>query len=95
MPEDIDVQHDAAQQRFVALVDGVRAELDYEQRGDVLCLTHTGVPPEVGGRGIAGELMRTALEYARANGLRVVPSCAYAASYIERHPQYQDLVVVT
>jgi len=92
MPEDIEVRHDSAQQRFEALIDGVRAELDYEQRGDVLCLTHTGVPPEIGGRGVGGELVRAALEYARAKGLRVMPSCSYAASYIERHPQYQDLL---
>jgi predicted GNAT family acetyltransferase len=89
---DIDVRHDAGQQRFEAVVDGVRAELDYEQRGEILCLTHTGVPPEIGGRGVGGELVRTALEYARAKGLKVVPSCAYAASYIERHPQYRDLL---
>lgn len=92
MPEDIEVRHDAAQQRFETVMDGVRAELDYEQLGDVLCLTHTGVPPEIGGRGVGGELVRTALEYARAKGLKVRPSCAYAASYIARHPQYQDLV---
>ena len=90
--EDIDVRHDAAQQRFEALVDGVRAELDYEQRGDILCLTHTGVPPEIGGRGVGGELVRAALEYARAKGLKVRPSCSYAANYIERNPQYRDLL---
>jgi hypothetical protein len=92
MAQDIEVRHDAARQRFEALVDGVRADLDYEQRDDVLCLTHTGVPPAIGGRGVGGELVRSALEYARAKGLKVVPSCPYAASYIARHPQYQDLV---
>jgi len=92
MAEDIEVSHDAAQQRFEAVVDGVRAELDYEQRGDLICLTHTGVPPAIGGRGVGGALVRSALEYARAKGLKVKPRCEYAASYIERHPQYQDLL---
>jgi hypothetical protein len=92
MPEDIEVRHDAGRQRFEVVVDGVRAELDYEQRGGTLCLIHTGVPPEIGGRGVGGELVRAALDYARAKGLKVVPSCAYAASYIERHPQYRDLL---
>ena len=41
---------------------------------------------------VSAQLMRTALEYARAKGLKVVPSCAYAASYIDRHPQYRDLL---
>ena len=92
MRDGIDIRHDAAQQRFETTVDGVHAELDYEQRGDVLCLTHTGVPAAIGGKGVAGALVRSALEYARSKGLKVVPSCAYAASYIERHPQYQDLL---
>jgi predicted GNAT family acetyltransferase len=92
MREGIEIHHDAAQQRFQATVDGVQAELDYEQRGDVLCLTHTGVPAAIGGKGVAGALVRSALEYARSKGLKVVPSCTYAASYIERHPQYQDLL---
>ncbi|HEX2596618.1 MAG TPA: GNAT family N-acetyltransferase [Luteimonas sp.] len=92
MQERIDVGHDPAHQRFAANVDGVQAELDYEQRGDVLCLIHTGVPPAIGGRGVGGALVRAALDYARAKGLKVRPSCTYAASFIERHPQYQDLV---
>ncbi len=66
MPEPVHVLHHPAQQRFAASVDGVEAVLDYEQRGDVLCLTHTGVPPQIGGRGIGGELVRTALDYARS-----------------------------
>jgi predicted GNAT family acetyltransferase len=92
MAEDIEVRHDAAQQRFEVLVDGVRAELDYDQRGGILSLTHTGVPTEIGGRGVGGALVRAALEYARAKGLKVKPQCEYAASYIERHPQYRDLL---
>lgn len=93
MPEEIEVRHDAARQRFEARVDGVSARLDYEQRGNVIGLTHTGVPPEIGGRGVGGELMHAALEYARAKGLKVRPSCSYAASYIDRHPEYRDLLV--
>jgi uncharacterized protein len=92
MEAEIDIQHEASQQRFTTVLEGVRAELEYKQRGDVLCLTHTGVPAAIGGRGVAGALVRSALEYARAKGLKVKPSCAYAASYIQRHPQYQDLL---
>lgn len=88
----IDVQHDPAQRHFSATVDGVRAELEYRQRDGVIEITHTRVPPAIGGRGIAAALVRTALEYADAEGLKVVPTCSYAASYIERHPQYQGLL---
>ena len=88
----IEVQHDPDNLRFVAIVDGVEAELDYERRPGVIRITHTGVPPAIGGRGVACELMRTALEYARAEKLKVTPSCSYAATYFERHPQYADLL---
>jgi uncharacterized protein len=86
------VRHDSSHRRFIAVVDGHEATLEYEQRGDVLSLTHTGVPPEIGGRGVAGDLVRTALEYARAEGLKVQPACSYAAAFMERHPQYADLL---
>ena len=36
--------------------------------------------------------MRTALEYARAESLKVEPACSYAAAFMERHPQYADLL---
>lgn len=92
MQDTTQVRHDSSHQRFIAMVDGHEAELGYEQSGGVLCLTHTGVPPAIGGRGIAGDLVRTALEYARAEGLKVEPACAYAAAFMERHPQYADLL---
>lgn len=86
------VRHDSRRRRFMAVVDGHEAELEYERHGDVLSLTHTGVPPEIGGRGVAGDLVRTALDYARAEGLKVQPVCSYAAAFMERHPQYADLL---
>lgn len=92
MREDVQVRHAPAQQRFATVVDGVEAVLDYQQRAGVLRLIHTGVPPQIGGRGVAGELARAALDYARSNGLKVVPVCSYVAGYIDRHPQYRDLL---
>jgi predicted GNAT family acetyltransferase len=51
----------------------------------------TRVPAEVGGRGIAAELTRVALETARAQGWRVEPLCPYVAAYINRHQEYREL----
>lgn len=92
MEAENEVRHDPAHHRFIVMVDGTQAELVYEQRGEVLCLTHTGVPPAIGGRGIAGDLVRAALNHARAEGIKVIPACSYAAAYIRRHPQYRDLL---
>jgi predicted GNAT family acetyltransferase len=55
-------------------------------------MTHTGVPRELEGRGIAAALVETALTWAREQGYKVVPLCSYVRRYIGRHPEWQDLV---
>ena len=66
--------------------------MDYRLHGDVLRLIHTEVPPEFDGQGHAGTLTRAVLDDARSRGLSVKPDCPYVAHYIEKHPQYADLV---
>lgn len=73
-------------------VDGHRSVLEYTLSGGRMVITHTGVPAALRGRGIAGQLVRAAFEHARAEGLSVVPRCSYAAEWIQRHPEYADLV---
>ena len=92
---DIAVENDAAANRFVARVDGQTAELQYERFPDRIVLVHTEVPAALRGRGIADKLAHTALEYARAEHLRVVPRCPFVAAYLRRHPEYQDLLLRT
>jgi len=84
-------RHDATG-RFTVVVDGHVAELDYRVEGGTMTLFHTGVPEAIGGRGIAGDLVRVALDHARAAGMKVVPACSYAKVWIEKHPEYQDLL---
>ncbi len=81
------VTHDAARQRFEATVDGQLCVADYQLRGNVVWMTHTGVPPAVGGRGIAAELVRVALAWADENGYKVEPACSYVETYMRRHPE--------
>ena len=87
----LDIRHLAAAHRFEVTVDGFVCELDYQLHGQVMTIIHTGVPSEVGGRGIAGELVRAALETARREGWKVVPACSYAQVWMERHPEFADL----
>jgi uncharacterized protein len=86
-----DIRHLAAAHRFETTVDGYVCELDYLLQDGTMTITHTGVPPEVGGRGIAGELVHTAFETARKEGWKVMPACSYARVWIERHPEYAAL----
>jgi hypothetical protein len=88
----IEVRHDERQHRFEAVVDGHRCVADYSLSGDVMWMTHTGVPSAVGGRGSAAELVRVALAHARAHSLKVQPSCSYVRVYMQRHPETQDLL---
>jgi predicted GNAT family acetyltransferase len=88
----LEIQHDPLAPRFEAIVDGHRCVLDYRIGGSTMTITHTGVPSEVGGRGIAADLTRAALDMARMKGWKVVPACSYAEAYLRRHPEYADLL---
>ena len=89
----IEIRHDEEQQRFVAEVDGAEAVVQYRQPDEhTLDLYRTYTPDALRGRGIAGRIVEAALEHAQAVGLRVVPTCPYVARFIEKHPEYQELV---
>lgn len=81
------ISHDPSAHRFATDVDGMRAQLDYTLAGRAMTITHTRVPPEIRGRGIAADLMSAALRTARAAGWKVTPACSYAVAYMAKHPQ--------
>ena len=86
------VHHDPDARRLHTRVEGHEAELRYSLRDGRMVIDHTGVPDAIGGRGIAGILVKAALDLARARGWRVVPACSYSAAYVQRHPEYADLI---
>ena len=86
------VTHNEAAQRFELLVDGARALLTYRRLPDRIVLLHTEVPQPFEGHGLAAKLSRSALDFARANHLQVVPLCPYVSSFIRKNPEYQDLL---
>jgi len=88
---DIRVEHDAAHGRFHAQVEGQLCVADYRLAGGVMHMVHTYVPAPIEGRGIAAELVRVALAYAREHGLRVDPRCSYVRAYMRRHPETLSL----
>lgn len=87
-----DIRHNAAFDRFEVTVDGNLCVIDYRQEGGVVRLTHVGVPRPVGNRGIAAALTQAALDWARAEDLRVVPLCPYVIAWIRRHRDYRSLI---
>ncbi|MFN8489655.1 MAG: GNAT family N-acetyltransferase [Caldilineaceae bacterium] len=91
-PENIMIEHNAVAERFEAKLDNQLAVLEYQRQDGTLFFTHTEVPPKFRGQGIADELAKQALDYARTHQLTVVPLCSFMATYIRRHPEYKDLV---
>lgn len=90
---EIRVQHVPERQRYEAVVgQDVLGVAEYEQHGEAVVLTHTVVEPAAEGKGVGSALARTALDAARADGLQVVPQCHFMATWIDRHPDYADLV---
>jgi len=72
--------------RFVVRTDGAEAELVYRVSGDRIYLIHTEVPESMGGRGIAGQLVRASLRRAEADRLTIVPWCPFARRWLKEHP---------
>jgi uncharacterized protein len=87
-----EVTDNRAAGRFEIPTDQGIAVLNYKHRGAELDLVHTEVPRALEGRGYAGALAAAALDYARREGMKVIPTCPYVTAYIERHPEYADLV---
>jgi uncharacterized protein len=88
----LNVVHNEEARRFELLVDGLRALITYRLFPDRIVFDHAEVPQPLEGKGVAAKLASFALDFARANHLRVVPLCPYVSSFIRKHIEYQDLV---
>ncbi len=89
---DIAVERNEKAHRFEARMGDETARIDYSRSGEALTLLHTEVPKAFEGKGVGGKLAQAALEYARSEGLKVVPRCSFVRTYILRHPEYRNLV---
>ena len=81
--------------RFEVRVGGELAGFsEYRRQPPLIAFTHTLIDPRFEGHGLAARLVETALSDARSAGLSVLPFCPFVKSFIERHPEYTDLVPV-
>lgn len=91
-PPEIAVEHEPAEHRFVAHIENELAVLDYSPTGErTLDYYRTYVPPSLRHRGIASQITARALDYALEQGLQVIPSCPFVATFMDRHPEYRSL----
>lgn len=90
---DLEIVDNPDEQRYEARADGVVVGIsEYRQSGSRRIVFHTEVPPEHEGKGVGGRLAQGVLDDIRARGLRLTPRCPFIAAYLERHPEYADLV---
>lgn len=91
-PNTLVVENNTATGQYEVHVEDKLAFLEYRMQDDTIVFAHTEVPPELEGHGIAGKIVRTALDDAQARGYKVIPFCPYVGHYISRHTEYADLV---
>jgi len=89
----VEVRNDKSQSQYTILADGEPVGFAvYQVAGHDIAFTHTEVDPSKQGKGYAGMLVQEALDDVRATSdLRVVPACSYVATWVERHPEYDEL----
>lgn len=87
-----DVMDNPAMSRFEMASGGAVALVEYRREGDRIVLIHTEVPEALSGQGVGSKLVRGVLDRLRAEGAKVVPRCEFVAAYVERHPEYRDLL---
>lgn len=93
---DVTITHHVRGQggRYIAkpAVETAEGYLEWEPRGsDVRVATHTVVPPEIGGRGIAAMLVERLIDDARQLGFKIVPQCSYVAAKFRKNPDWAEL----
>ena len=87
-----EIRDNTAASRYELTVDGHVAFIAYEPMAGGRVFVHTEVPSALEGRGVGGRLVKGALLDMRSRGWKVQPDCTFVASYIERHPEFADLV---
>lgn len=86
------VVDNTVQHRYELHTDAGLAFIDYQRAGGVVSMTHASVPPALHGRGIGSQLVKGALELARAQHEKVRPVCPFVVIYLQRHPEFHDLL---
>lgn len=86
------VRNNDSLSRYELDAEGATAFAEYRLAPGKVVITHTETPRALRGQGIASKLIHGALEQIRADGLKVVAGCGFVVDYLEKHPEFADIV---
>ncbi|KAK0351521.1 hypothetical protein LTR94_024659 [Friedmanniomyces endolithicus] len=92
MSLDPEIRDDRDSRRYTLTVEGKDAVVMYNEVGGGLLITETIVPPTLEGRGLASRMAKHVLSDIRQRNLVVLPTCPFFAGYLQKHPEYADIV---
>lgn len=79
--------------RFEMEVDGHVAFIEMILTNEnIMFLTHTEVPPALGGKGVGSRIVEKTLHYIKEHGYTLAPLCPFVAKYLRIHPEWQTLL---
>lgn len=87
-----EVRDNPREQRFELDTDEGLAVACYRWDGDIMMIFHTEVPRDLRGRGIGEVLVRGVLDEARRRKVKMLPLCWFVREFVERNPEYGDLM---
>lgn len=91
--ESIELKNNKAANRFEMLFEKHLSVIEYEIKGDVIALLHTEVDPALEGRGAGTAIVEKTLKHIEDSGLQLLPLCPFVSAYINRHPEWERIVV--
>lgn len=87
-----EVIHEKENERFVIYTEGNEVYVEYTMTDTEINLYHTYTHPALRGKGLAAQVARAALEFAKENNLRAIPTCSYVQSFIAKNDEYKELL---
>ena len=86
------ISENKERKRFESIVDGKTAFIEYIRAEDKMYLTHTEVPKELEGKGVATAMAEKVLQQIKSESLFLVPLCPFIAVYLKRHPEWREIL---
>ena len=86
------ISENREKKRFETEVEGKLALIEYIRAQNKVYLTHTEVPKELEGKGVASSMVKQVLQQIKDEGLELVPLCPFVAAYLKRHPEWKEIL---